>query len=191
MRRTAFFLVSILAFGWTALADDAPADRPPTTAPYTPPNKVLAYHDGRSKGKRSIGGSGQMIQFTMPDGYTRLVSISVLCARYGSAQTPDADATLTILDEGHTTTLYSLTVPGRAFVRGAERWVTMKLPNPPQITGKFWVCIDFHAEQTSGVYVCYDTNTGGRYSMVGSPTVEPKPVDFKGDWMIQVMVGRK
>ncbi len=191
MRRTAYLLVPILALGCVAMAADAPADQPPTTAPYTPLNKVLAYHDGRSKGKRSIGGSGQMIEFTMPDGYTTLVSVSVLCARYGSTEAPDADAALTILDEGHTTTLFTLTIPGRAFVRGAERWVTMKFPNPPRVTDKFWVCVDFHSEQTSGVYVCYDTNTGGRYSMVGSPTVEPKPVDFKGDWMIQAMVSRK
>ncbi len=96
-----------------------------------------------------------------------------------------------IMDEEHAKALYTETAPYRLFDRGEEKWVTMKFKTPLPVSGTFWIALDFRAHQTKGVYVSYDTITGGKYSLAGLPGTESEPVDFKGDWMVQAMVGRK
>jgi hypothetical protein len=61
-----------------------------------------------------------------------------------------------------------------------------------ELPPKFWVALNFNAQQTKGVYVSYDTSTKGQYSRVGLPgdEEEPKATDFGGDWMVQVMLPR-
>lgn len=192
MLRRIALLTAVLTLGTLTIAADPPATAPAApSAPATPTNKILKYHDGRSDGKRSIGGSGQMIEFTMPEGYTKLTAISIFGARYGMPQPPDEDFTISILDEDRANTLYTETAPYKLFARGPEQWVTIRFKNPMRLTGKFWVCLNFNAEQTKGIYVSYDTSTGGQHSMVGLPGAEANPVDFKGDWMLQATVSRK
>jgi hypothetical protein len=45
---------------------------------------------------------------------------------------------------------------------------------------------------TKGVYVSYDNSTKGEYSRVGLPgdKDEPKETDFKGDWMVQLLLAK-
>jgi hypothetical protein len=52
------------------------------------------------------------------------------------------------------------------------------------------VALDFRAQQTKGVYVSYDTSTGGKFSRVGLPGMPASETDFGGDWMIQVMLAK-
>lgn len=189
MLRKIALLTALLTLGALAIAADPPATAP--SAPFMPTNKILKYHDGKSEGRRSIGGSGQLIEFTVPDGYPNLTAISIFGARYGTPQPPVEDFTITILDEDRANTLYTETAPYKLFARGQEQWVTIRLKNPLPVSGKFWVCVDFKAEQTKGIYVGYDTSTGGQHSMVGLPGVEANAVDFKADWMIQATVSRK
>ena len=61
-----------------------------------------------------------------------------------------------------------------------------------ELPRKFWMALDFNAEQTKGVYVSYDTSTKGKYSRVGLPgdNEEPKETDFKGDWMVQLLLAK-
>ena len=49
----------------------------------------------------------------------------------------------------------------------------------------FWAILDFRAAQTKGVYVSFDTTTGGKFSRIGLPGMSSSGVDFGGDWMIQ------
>lgn len=191
MLRRIALLTAVLTLGALAIAADPPATAPAPSAPFMPTNKILKYHDGKSEGKRSIGGSGQMIQFTVPEGYANLTAISIFGARYGTPQAPDDDFTISILDEDRANTLDTQTAPYKLFARGPEQWVTIRFKNPLPVSGKVWVCVNFNAEQTKGIYVGYDTSTGGQHSMVGLPGVEANPVDFKGDWMIQATVSRK
>jgi hypothetical protein len=51
----------------------------------------------------------------------------------------------------------------------------------------FWLVLDFRAAQTKGVYVSYDTTTGGKFSRIGLPGMASSGVDFGGDWMIQAI----
>lgn len=88
MLRSIALLTAVLTLGTLAIAADPPATAP---APFMPTNKILKYHDGKSDGKRSIGGSGELIQFIMPEGYTNLTAISIFGARYGTPQPPEED----------------------------------------------------------------------------------------------------
>lgn len=57
---------------------------------------------------------------------------------------------------------------------------------------RFWVALNFNPTQTKGVYVSYDTSTKGEHSRTGLPGEEQKPkeTDFKGDWMVQVILAK-
>ena len=68
----------------------------------------------------------------------------------------------------------------------------MKFRKPVELPKVFWVVLNFHAEQTKGVYVSYDTSTKGAHSRIGLAGDEkPRPVNFGGDWMVQVMTAAK
>ena len=41
---------------------------------------ILKYGDGKADGKKSLGGSGEMIRFELPDGVTRVSGIKIYCA---------------------------------------------------------------------------------------------------------------
>jgi RNA polymerase sigma-70 factor (ECF subfamily) len=173
-----------------ALAQQSAGQAGATTAPSVSA-QVLKHGDGKADGKKSYGGSGEMIQFTMPEGYNMLTGIRIHGSRYGTPQAPKEDFMVYVMDEEHAKTLYTETAPYRLFDRGEEKWVTVKFKLPLQVTGTFWISLDFRAHQTKGVYVSYDTSTGGKYSLAGIPGIDSEPVDFKGDWMIQAMVSHK
>jgi hypothetical protein len=65
--------------------------------------------------------------------------------------------------------------------------VELKFSRPLELPKNFWVAIDFRAGRTKGVYLSYDTSTGGKFSRVGLPGMEAKETDFGGDWMVQLM----
>ena len=50
------------------------------------------------------------------------------------------------------------------FDRGEERSVEVKFNRPIELPREFWVALDFRAHATKGVYVSYDTSTGGKFS---------------------------
>jgi hypothetical protein len=54
----------------------------------------------------------------------------------------------------------------------------------------FWIALDFRAHQTKGVYVSYDTSSGGRHSLVGLPGVPMARPRFGGDWMIEAILAK-
>jgi hypothetical protein len=159
------------------------ADRPPA---------LLSYGDGKPDGKKSYGGSGHFIQFELPEGITKVRGIRIHSSRYGYPQAPDEDVEITFLSEDRDETLHTEAAPYRMFKRGKENWVRIMFDKEVELPKKFWVALNFNAEQTKGVYVSYDTSTKGQHSRVGLPgdEEEPKETDFGGDWMVQLMLAR-
>lgn len=155
-----------------------------------PGNPVLTikYDDGKPDGKKSIAGTGEMIQFTLPDKSQKLRSIRIHCARYGYPKPPDEDVEISIVSGDETEVVHTEMVPYAKFQRGESRWTTIGFEEPVNVPEKFWVILQFNAERTKGVYVSYDTSTEGKHSRTGLPGAESKPVNFGGDWMIQAIL---
>lgn len=153
---------------------------------------VLKYGDGKADGKKSYGGNGQMIHFELPDGISQVRGIKIHGSRYGVRQPPDEDFEITFLSDDLEEVLDTKSAPYRLFKRGRELWTRINFGEPVELPQKFWIALNFNAHQSKGVYVSYDTSTGGDYSRVGLPgdVEEPKPTDFGGDWMIQVQLAR-
>jgi len=175
------FGLIVLAHNATALAESA--------APKRPPN-VIGYGDDKPDGKKSYGGSGHLIHFELPEGVTKIKGVRIHGSRYGLPQAPNEDFQITFLSDKRDETLHAETAPYKFFNRGKEQWVRVAFKNEVALPSKFWIALDFNAQQTKGVYVSYDTSTKGQYSRVGLPgdVEEPKETDFHGDWMIQLML---
>src|ERR1700754_3483033 len=47
------------------------------------------YNDGTADGKKSLGGSGEMIRFSMPDADQKVAGIRIHGSRYGVPKAPD------------------------------------------------------------------------------------------------------
>ncbi len=167
----------------TAVAQTAPA-------PPAKPVLVLKYGDNKADGKKSIAGAGEMIRFTMPEGQANpLKALRIHCARYGYPQPPDEDVEINILNEDMTDVVHTELVPYRLFKRQAEsRWQMIPFEDSVEVPGVFWIVLNFNAEATKGVYVSYDTSTGGEHSRIGLNDQDAKETDFKGDWMVQAVL---
>lgn len=70
--------------------------------------------------------------------------------------------------------------------------MNVKFKGAIELPKSFWLVLNFHAESTKGVYVSYDTSTKGVHSRIGLPGDDkPLPVNFGGDWMVQVITATK
>ena len=146
---------------------------------------TLAYGDGMADGKKSIAGTGEMIHFSAPADKNSLTGIALHGARYGNPQPPKEDAKVYVLADDGTTVLHTEAIPYARFERGESKWNELKFQKPVQVPKAFWIVVDFDAAATKGVYVSYDTSTGGEHSRTGLPGKESKPAPFRGDWMIR------
>jgi hypothetical protein len=155
-----------------------------------PKGQVLSYNDGTADGKKSLGGSGELISFTLPEEGVQVAGIRIHGSRYGTAQPPKESFMIYFLNEDMSETVATRTAPYSLFKKGAEQWVDVKFPKPIELPKDFWVGLDFRAHQTKGVYVSIDSSTNGEHSRIGLPGVEPKKPDFTGDWMIEVALAK-
>ena len=170
----------MLAVSPQARADTA-TERAPT---------VLKYNDGKADGKKSIGGSGEMIRFELPEGVTKVRGIRIHGSRYGLPQAPNEDFEISFLNGDMDEIVASEAAPYRLFKRGKEMWVRVNFDQPVELPKEFWIALNFNAQQTKGVYVSYDTSTKGEHSRVGLPgdDEKPKSTDFGSDWMVEVLL---
>ncbi len=153
--------------------------------------QVLKYHDGNADGRKSLGGSGEVIAFEAPDDGWALRAIRIHGSRYGLAKAPDVDFYIFLTDAGGENILHTETAAYEKFDRGEAKWVEVKFKKPPAVPKAFCAILDFKAQQTMGVYVSYDTSTGGKHSKVGLPGKEGAAVDFGGDWMIEAVIQKR
>ena len=162
-------------------------DKPEKDSSSTP--RILRHHDGTAEGRKSLGGSGEMIRFEGVKESAKITALRIHGSRYGTPQPPNEDFTIYFLD-AEMNVIATRAAPYRLFERGEQRWVQVKINEPVQVPGTFWVVLDFHAHQTKGVYVSYDTSTGGKFSKTGLPGEEVRDTNFAGDWMVEAVVGR-
>ena len=148
------------------------------------------YHDNTADGKKSLGGSGELIHFTVSEG-KKIAGIKIHGSRYGQPDAPDEDFLVYFLDEEGKDVISTQLAPYSLFKRGAEKWVNVRFKKPVDVPTEFWISLDFRPHQTKGVYVSYDTSSGGKHSKVGLPGQEPKDVDFAGDWMVELVPAKK
>lgn len=150
----------------------------------------LSYNDGKAEGKRSLGGSGEMISFTLPDEDAKVAGIRIHGSRYGLPQPPKEDFMIYFLNSDMTDTVATKTGPYARFKRGSEGWIEIKFPKPIEVPKEFWICLDFRAERTKGVYVSVDESTDGSHSRAGLPGMESRAADVGGDWMIEALLAK-
>jgi hypothetical protein len=165
-----------------------PASRRPS--PESPVEAAkLGYGDGKADGKKSLGGSGEMIEFALPADGGKVAKLRVHGSRYGQPSPPEESFLIYFLDEGLSEVVATRMAPYSLFERGPERWVEVTFPAPIEVPGRFWVALDFRAHQSKGVYVSFDASTAGKHSRGGLPGIKPKEVDF-GDWMVEVVLAK-
>ncbi len=172
-----------------ATADNT-GDRPEVVTRSDANGKVmeLKYDEGKAAGKRSFGGSGEMIRFTLPVGNGTMKGIRIHGSRYGMPQPPAEDFLIHVLSKDMSQTLFTETAPYKLFQRGKEKWVDVKFKKTHQVPKTFWIVLDFKAHQTKGVYVSFASSTdGSKHSKVGLPGKGSG--DFPdGDWMIRALL---
>jgi hypothetical protein len=150
----------------------------------------ITHADGKPDGKKSLGGSGEMIQLELPSKDQMLEGIEVHGSRYGTATPPNEKFLIFILNSDRTEIVATKMAPYSLFERGDEKWVAIKFDKPVVCPAEGWIAIDFRAGRTKGVYVSYDADTSGDRSLVGLPGLESKKPDFEGDWMIRAILSR-
>ncbi len=147
--------------------------------------------DGKPDGKKSIGGSGEMIELGMPDGATKVTGLKIHGSRYGQPQAPKESFLIYFMNKDRKRILHTEMAPYSLFKRGSESWVEIRFETAiTDLPKSFWVVVDFRAAQTKGVYVSYDTTTGGKFSRIGLPGLSSSAVDFGGDWMIKAIFAK-
>jgi RNA polymerase sigma factor (sigma-70 family) len=144
--------------------------------------------DGKPDGKKSLGGSGEMIEVGMPAGASKVTGVKIHGSRYGQPQAPKQSFLIYFLTKDRKRILHTEMTPYSLFKRGPESWVEVKFEGPVAgLPKSFWLVLDFRAAQTKGVYVSFDTTTGGKFSRIGLPGMPSSEVNFGGDWMIQAI----
>ena len=149
---------------------------------------MLKYGDGQADGKQSLGGSGEMIVFTASSSPARVTGLRNPRLPLWHAGAPDESFLIYFLTEDRKRVLHTEMAPYSLFERGAEQWVEVTFERPVELPKSFWVALDFRPHQTKGVYVSFDTSTGGRHSLVGLPGTPTSRPRRGGDWMIEAVL---
>jgi hypothetical protein len=180
-------------FAATAAAqekDASKADAGKANAGKKAPAQRLSYNDDTAEGKRSIAGTGEMVSFTLPSDNAQVAGVRIHGSRYGHPQPPKEDFMIYLLSADGSEVVATKTAPYSRFKRGDPKWVDIRFPKPVDVPKEFWVCVDFRAAQTKGVYVSTDSSSDGSHSRVGLPGGEPQPAKIDGDWMIEVVLAK-
>jgi hypothetical protein len=152
---------------------------------------TLKYGDGKADGKQSLGGSGEMIKFSIPQEQFVVAGLRIHASRYGQAQPPRESFLIYFVSSDEKRILHTEMVPYSRLARGSEQWVELKFERLIDLRPEkeVWVVIDFRAHQTKGAYVSYDKSTGGKHSRVGLPGLPSAETRFGGDWLIELILG--
>ena len=150
----------------------------------------LKYGDGRADGKQSIGGSGELVRFSAASEPVRIAAVRFHGSRYGRPQPPDESFLIYFLSDDLKHIVHTEMAPYSLLDRGAEEWIDVRFDHPVVLPKTFWIALDFRATQSKGVYLSYDTSTGGAHSRIGLPGAPMSKVKFGGDWMIEAILGK-
>lgn len=148
------------------------------------------FGDDKPDGKKSLGGSGEMIRFSLPAAERTLSGIEIHGSRYGTPAPPDESFLIYIMNSERTKVVATKMAPYSLFERGDEKWVAVPFDEKVELPLDGWVIVDFRAGRTKGVYVSYDSDSDGSRSMSGLPGTKALKPDFQGDWMIRPLVAK-
>jgi hypothetical protein len=151
---------------------------------------ALVFADGVPDGKKSLGGSGEMIQLALSPKNAMLAGIEVHGSRYGTADPPKQQFLIYILNSDQSEIMATKMAQYSLFERGEEKWVSINFDKPVQFPENGWVVLDFRATPKKGVYVSFDAEGSGERSRAGLPGIEAQKLDFVGDWMIRPIVSQ-
>ena len=151
---------------------------------------AIACADVKPDGKRSLGGSGEMIQLQLPPENRTLTGIEIHGSRYGTPTPPKEKFLIYVLSSDESAVIATRMAPYSLFERGEEKWVAVKFNRPLEYPKDSWIVLDFRAGRTKGVYVSYDSDTEGNRSRIGLPGIESRETGFQGDWMIRPLVAK-
>lgn len=183
MHSSSFLMNTTLIVASLLLASvPAPADAEPGE-----PKQSLKYHDGEPDGKKSLGGTGMMIKFTLPAKNTKIAGLRIHGSRYGLPQPPQEEFLIYFLSEDREEIVRTEMAPYSLFERGDQQWVQVKFEKPIAVPQTVCVVLNFRAHRTKGVFVSYDTSTDGQHSRVGLPGMKTGPVKTGGDWMVEIL----
>ncbi len=185
LRRFRLIGLTALALSTVCCAWAQPA--PTAPGPVVPEGcKVLSYDDGKSDGMRSIAGATQMIAFEKPEGEWSLVEVWLFGSRYGYPAPPAENFDIYVCDP-QMEVLKQYQRAYSTFDRGEARWVRIPL-EAVLLPDKFFILFHFHAEQTKGVYVHFDTSVPVSHSWVAVWGGETQQMREKADWMIRAVI---
>lgn len=150
--------------------------------------KQLAHGDGTPDGKQPLAGTGAMVHFSAPVPTAVVTAVHVHSTRRGGAkEKPRGTFKIYIFSKDLTKILHTEVVSFQKYRdRGRFKWYMFPFKKPVTVPKEFWVVVDFNTPARQGIFVSYDTSTGGKHSLVGIPGQRPVPVGFKGDWMVKV-----
>ncbi len=151
----------------------------------------MKYDDDTAEGRMSLG-YGEMVHFVLPKAGEKIAGIRIHGSRYATPEPPKEQFLVYFMNPDETEVLSTQLAPYSLFSLGdekpgKEKWVDVTFAHPVEAPQDFWVVLDFRATPRKGVFVSYDTSTGGKHSRVGLPGVESRPADFGGDWMIELI----
>lgn len=112
-----------MVFGLTFFCLAVCADKKDDAAasPTDKKEMVLKYDDGMADGKKSIAGTGEIIEFELPGDDYKLKALKLHCARYGTPNPPEEDAEFTIISGDESSIVQTEPVPYANFKRGESR----------------------------------------------------------------------
>ena len=113
---------------------------------------AVAYADDKPDGKKSLGGSGEMIQLKLSPDNRMLAGIEVHGSRYGTADPPNEKFLIYILNSDQSEVTTTRMAPYSLFERGDEKWVSIKFDKPVEFPADGWIVLEFRAGRTKGVY---------------------------------------
>jgi hypothetical protein len=112
--------------------------------------------------------------------------IDMYASRYGTSKAPDEDFHIYLLD-AEQKEIARFAVPYGKIPRGKMKWHSLKV-KPTDVSGEFYVALDFHATQTKGVYLGVDREVEETHSLIGLVGREFQPVPETFEWMIRVQI---
>jgi RNA polymerase sigma-70 factor (ECF subfamily) len=104
-------------------------------------SSTLRHGRGQSDGKKSLGGSGEMIRFTLPAEGAKVSGIRIHGSRYGTPAAPEESFLIYFLSQDLSKISRTEMAPYSLFERGEERWVEVKFRRPLEVPREFWVAL--------------------------------------------------
>ena len=143
----------------------------------------LALDDGTVAGKKSLGGSGHVIELRKPSGTWWIQGVRIHGQRYGGGYDPASTSFSVAVTNPKMKPLAEQRAPYALF-SGTFAWADVVLDEPVKAPSRFRVAVDFDPGRTKGVYVGYaDASKPSSYTGRAGGSASPFA---DGEWMIRV-----